>query len=153
MNRLAVVALVALVTLALIARTTPAGAEDSVPVCLTKPPSGPGSPTIQIDARAEFHGPLFVEIIGRVTVTQAVAPPNGILVYAVSGSAIPNAAGYWVQLTGTGYNAADEVFFTTIAIQLAGNPADNRITLTRHPIGDASALSVFTGVPQIVPCA
>jgi hypothetical protein len=127
------------------------GRADSFPLCLRVEPAGvPGAPTLDLRLQALSYGPFF-QFAGEVVVTQAVAPPNGTIVYSVGGSALQNADGFWLSLGGAGYNLANDLFNGLFAIQLSDDPAKRKLTYQKIS-ADGPPPTVFTGTPEITSC-
>jgi len=120
------------------------------PVCIEVPPAGFGSVTIDLALEADLHG-SFVHVIGSATVRQTVSPPNGEIVYSVSGTAIPNADGFWISLTGAGYNTAKEVVAGLFAIQLSDDAAKQALTYFKQDL-EGSPPTLVTRTPQLKTC-
>ncbi|HMH50602.1 MAG TPA: hypothetical protein VK548_10245 [Candidatus Acidoferrum sp.] len=123
---------------------------DPFPVCIGLKAAGLGSPRIDLTLTASPAGPVF-QLTGEARFSQAIAPPNGLVVYAVSGTAIPNADGFWVSLTGAGYDLAKSVFHGTFAIQLSADPAKNTLAYAKRSL-DGTTTSVVTGAAEVVSC-
>ena len=123
---------------------------DPFSVCLGTKGGGPGAPSINFILIANSAGSFF-QLTGQATFSQAVSPPNGLVIYSVSGSAITNADGFWVSLVGTGYDLAKTVFLGTFGLQLSADPAKNTLTYAKQSL-DAAAPQVVTAVPEIKPC-
>ena len=123
---------------------------DPILVCLGTKGGGPGAPSINFTLIANSAG-SFVQLTGQATFSQAVAPPNGLVIYGVSGSAIPNADGFFVSLLGTGYDLAKAVFVGMFAMQLSADPAKNTLTYAKQSL-DATSTQIVTGVPELKPC-
>jgi hypothetical protein len=151
MRKVALRSLIALVlpSVLVLARVAP-GHADSFPLCITVPTVLSGAPTIDLRLQALSYGPYF-QLAGEAIVTQAVAPPNGIIVYSLGGSALQNADGFWLSLGGAGYNEANEVFNGLFAIQLSDDAAKKKLTYQK--IGpEGPPPTVFTGIPEITTC-
>jgi hypothetical protein len=128
-----------------------AAAQDAVPVCATLTfGTGAGAPRVELKLIADVQAAFF-ELAGKARFTQAVAPPAGLIIYAVSGTAIHNADGIWVSLGGSGYDEAKTIFRATIAGQLSLDPAKNRVAYVRQNL-DGSSPVTLNGVPQITAC-
>jgi hypothetical protein len=67
----------------------PATATDAFPVCIGLKPGGLGAPHIDFTLSAVYYG-AFIHLAGEARFSQSVAPPNGLIVYSVSGTAVPN---------------------------------------------------------------
>lgn len=124
---------------------------DAFPLCIATQGGGPGVPSINLTLIATDAGSSFFQLTGQVVFSQAVSPPASQVVYAVSGSAVPNADGYFLSLVGTGYDLAKTVFVGMIGIQLSAEPAKNTLTYAKQSL-DAATTQVVTRVPQIVTC-
>jgi hypothetical protein len=98
----------------------------------------------------EKYGP-FVHVVGEGRRNQPIAPPNGLIVYAVSGTGIANEDGTWYSLDGAGYNLDKELFYGVFSLQLSSDPTKNTLTLVSQST-DGSFDSTFTGTPQIQRC-
>ena len=116
---------------------------DPFPVCIGLKAGGLGSPRIDLTLTASQAGPVF-QLTGEARFSQPIAPPNGLVVYAVSGTAIPNADGFWVSLGGAGYDLAKNVFSGTFGIQLSADPAKNTLAYSKRSL-DGTSTSVVTG--------
>jgi hypothetical protein len=123
---------------------------DPIPVCIALKAGGLGSPRIDLTLTASQAGSVF-QLNGKAQFSQAIAPPNGLVVYAVSGTAIPNTDGFWVSVTGAGYDLAKSVFEGTFAIQLSADPAKNTLAYAKRSL-DGASTSVVTGAAEVVTC-
>ncbi len=129
-----------------------AAADTPQPVCVTaKLGSGLGAPRIDIEAVVDVRGPV-AELVGVARFVQPVSPPAGLIIYAVSGAAIPNTDGVWVSLSGTGYDQAKTLYHGTIAVQLSTDPSKQTLSFTRQNL-DGSGAATSTGVPQVATCS
>jgi hypothetical protein len=126
-----------------------AGAEPST-VCLARKATGLGGATITLTLSAQPSGD-FVQLAGQATFSQAIAPPGGLVVYAVAGAAIPNTDGWWVSLEGAGYDLAGTVFRGTFALQVGDDPEKSTISYTKQSL-DGSSSSTLTGAVEVIPC-
>jgi hypothetical protein len=124
--------------------------QDPLQICIETQGGGPGVPSIELTLFATPIGTGF-QLTGRVVFSQAVAPPAGLVTYAVSGTAIPNADGFFLSLVGTGYDLARTVFVGMLGIQLSADPAKNTLTYAKQSL-DAATTQLVTRVPEIVPC-
>jgi hypothetical protein len=123
---------------------------DAFPICIGTKPTGLGSPSIDLNLIASSAGSSF-QLTGQVVFSQPVSPPASLVTYAVTGSAVPNADGYWVSLVGTGYDLAKTVFVGMIGIQLSADEAKNSLTYAKQSL-DAATTQTFTRVPEIKAC-
>jgi hypothetical protein len=123
---------------------------DPIPVCIGLKAGGLGSPRIDLTLTASQLGTVF-QLNGKAQFSQAVAPPNGLVVYAVSGTAIPNADGFWVSVTGAGYDLAKSVFDGTFGIQLSADPTKNTLAYSKRSL-DGTSTSVVTGAAEVTTC-
>ena len=83
--------------------------------------------------------------------TQAIAPPNGLVIYSVSGTAIPNDDGFWVSLSGAGYDLAKTLFNGIITIQSNVDPAKSTLTYVKQSL-NTSSIVILTGTPELKAC-
>jgi hypothetical protein len=123
---------------------------DPIPLCVGTKPGPPGSPSINFTLTANPAGSVY-QLTGQATFSQAVAPPNGLVIYSVSGSAIPNTDGFWISLTGAGYDLAKAVFIGTFAVQLSADPAKNTLTYAKQTL-DAASTQIVTAAPEVKTC-
>ena len=148
-ERMNIVRLIPLITASALAIA--AGAAAAEPLCFTaRLGSGLGAARIDLKVIVDSQAP-FAEIAGEARFSQPVSPPGSLIVYAVSGVAIPNADGFWVSLAGTGYDLATTIYRGTIAAQLSLNPAKHMLSYTRQNL-DGSSSGTSTGVPEFVLC-
>ena len=146
MNIVRLIPLITTFTLAMAA-----GAAGAEPLCFTaRFGSGLGAARIDLKVIVDSQAP-FAEIAGEARFSQPVSPPGSLIVYAISGVAIPNADGFWVSLAGTGYDLARTIYRGTIAVQLSLDPAKHMLSYTRQNLGGSSS-STSTGVPEFVVC-
>ena len=140
-----------LVTTALLAPSPglTAGA-DAFPICIATKSGGLGSPSIELSLIATAAGSFF-QLTGQLVFSQPVAVPNGLVIYAVNGTAIPNTDGYWVSLVGTGYDLARTPFVGMIGMQLSGDAAKNTLTYAKQSL-DAATTQTFTRIPEVRDC-
>jgi hypothetical protein len=144
-------ALLAFATGVIVVAVAPASRADSSLICIGAVTSGLGAPKITLTLQATPSGAFFT-LAGQARYSQAVSPPNGLLIYSVSGTATPNDDGFWLSLTGAGYNVANEVFNGTFGIQLSSDTSKNKLTYARQSLVDGSILSTFTGAAAIQTC-
>ena len=123
---------------------------DPFPVCIGLKTGGLGSPRIDLTLTASQVGTAF-QLTGEARFSQAIAPPNSLVVYAVSGNAIPNTDGFWVSVGGAGYDLAKNVFSGTFAIQLSADPAKNTLAYAKRSL-DGTSTSVVTGAAEVTTC-
>ena len=123
---------------------------DPIPISIGTKPGPPGSPLINFALTANAAGTAY-QLTGEATFSQAIAPPNGLVTYGVSGSAIVNADGFWISLVGTGYDLAKTVFLGTFGLQLSADPAKNTLTYAKQSL-DAASTQIVTGVPELKTC-
>src|SRR2546427_4549408 len=143
--------LVFLITL-LVVPSSPglAAVVDPFPVCIGLKAGGLGSPRIDLTVTASQVGPVF-QLTGEARFSQAIAPPNSLVIYAVSGAAIPNADGFWLSLTGAGYDLAKNVFGGTFGIQLSADPTKNTLAYAKRSL-DGTSTSVVTAGAEVTTC-
>jgi hypothetical protein len=123
---------------------------DPIPVCIGLKAGGLGSPRIDLTLTASQVGSVF-QLNGKAQFSQAIAPPNGLVIYAVSGTAIPNTDGFWVSVAGAGYDLAKSVFEGTFAIQLSADPTKNTLAYAKRSL-DGTSTSVVTGAAEVTTC-
>src|SRR5262245_4599410 len=97
--------------------TVRAAVSDPVTVCLSLQTSGLGAPRLDLTIVASPAGGFF-QLNGAAVFSQAIAPPNGLVVYGVAGTAIGAVDGVFASLTGVGLDLAQNPFSGTFAIQL-----------------------------------
>jgi hypothetical protein len=143
--------LVCLVIAIVVVGSPVVGRAAPVTVCFEAPPVGLGSVDIHLTLQVDVQGPFF-HMIGSARITQAITPLNAIIVYSLVGTAIPNADGFWLSLSGAGYNVADQVFNGLFAMQLnSGDPTKSTLTYSRQDL-EGSPPTVVVRTPQITPC-
>jgi hypothetical protein len=121
---------------------------------LGAPPTAPGlgAPRIDLHLTASPAGSVF-QLTGEARFSQPIAPPNSLVVYGVSGTAIPNADGYWLALTGVGYDLAKQLFNGTFAIQLSTDSPKNTLAYVKRSLDGASqTVLIGDGVGFASPC-
>lgn len=118
-------------------------------LCISVPPVALGSASVTLTLETEKYGP-FVHVVGEGQRDQALGSPNGSIVYAVSGTGIPNEDGIWYSLDGAGYNLDKEFVYGVFGVQLSGDPTKNTLTLMSQN-ADGS-VDMFTGTPQVERC-
>ena len=91
------------------------------------------------------------ELAGQAQFSQPVAPPAGLIVYAVSGTAIANTDGIWASLIGAGYDQAKNLYRGTFAVQLSLDMSKNILSYTRQNL-DGSGSITLTGAPEVTGC-
>jgi hypothetical protein len=125
---------------------------DPIPLCVGTKPGPPGSPSINFTLTANTAGTAY-QLTGQATFSQAIAPPNGLVIYSVIGAAIANPDGFWLSLVGTGYDLAKTVFIGTFGLQLSADPAKNTLTYAKQSL-DATAPQVvnLTGAVEVKNC-
>jgi hypothetical protein len=143
MNR--IVPLVLLVLSSTFVATRHAAADTCVTARLG---SGLGAARIDFTLAVDAQGP-FTELLGEARFSQPIAPPGGLIIYAVTGVAIPNADGMWVSLTGTGYDLAKTLYRGTFAAQLSADPAKNTFSYTRQNLDGSGAVTSTSTLPII----
>jgi hypothetical protein len=112
--------------------------------------SGLGAARVDFTLAVDDQGP-FRELLGEARFSQPVAPPGSLIVYAVTGVAIPNEDGTWVSLTGTGYDLAKTVYRSTFTAQLSADPSKNTFSYTRQNLDGSGAVTSTSTLP-IIPC-
>jgi hypothetical protein len=152
MTTLRTLSLVALMTVALVAPGSLglAAGVDAFPICIGTKPGGLGAPSINLALVAQNVGSFF-QLTGQAVFSQPVSPPSNLVTYAVSGTAIPNADGFWLSLTGTGYDLARTVFIGMIGIQLSADEAKNSLTYAKQSL-DAATTQTVTRIPEVKDC-
>ena len=149
MNTLRVALLVLVVTSSTFVVARAAAADAVSPVCVTaRLGSGLGAAKVDFTLSDDVQGP-FRELLGEARFSQPIAPPGGLIVYAVTGVAIPNADGTWVSLTGTGYDLAKTLYRGTFAAQLSADPAKNTFSYTRQNLDGSGAVTSTSTLPII----
>lgn len=127
-----------------------ARAEAPTAICIGTQGGGLGAPRIDLTLSV-VPARAFFAVSGQVRFTQPVSPPGSEVIYGVSGTAIPNADGYWVSLVGTGYDLAKTVFVGMLGLQLSTDPAKNTLTYAKQSL-DAATTQLVTRVPVIQDC-
>ena len=152
MKSLRTLALVVFVTTAIVVPTSVGLAVDvdAFPICIGTTPGGLGSPTINLNLVATDAGSFF-QLTGQAVFSQPISPPASLVTYSVSGTAIPNADGFWLSLVGTGYDLAKTVFIGMIGAQLSADPSKNSLTYAKQSL-DAASTVTFTRTPEIKAC-
>jgi hypothetical protein len=112
--------------------------------------TGLGAAKVDFVLAIDEVGP-FRELAGEARFSAPVAPPGNLIIYAISGTAIPNADGFWVSLSGTGYDVAKTVFRGTFTAQLSVDPSKNTFSYTRQNL-DGSGASTSTSTLPITLC-
>jgi hypothetical protein len=152
MKNVGALSLVALMITAVVGLSSaPARSDDTFAVCIGTKPGPPGAPRIDLTLTAT-PARSFFELFGQAQFSQAVAPPHGLVIFGVSGTAISNADGFWLSLTGAGYDLAKTVFNGTLGIQLSADPAKNALTYVKQSLDGTSDPLIVTGIPEIKPC-
>ena len=128
----------------------PATAADAFPVCIGLKSGGLGAPHVDFTLSAVYYG-AFIHLAGEARFSQAISPPNGLIIYSVSGTAIPIDDSFRISLSGAGYNSANTIFNGTFAIQLNVDPTQNTLTYARQSL-DASSTLILTGTPELKAC-
>src|SRR5262245_59410199 len=144
------IAIALLTTVVVLAGSGSAIAGEGRPVCIGLKAGGIGSPRIELSLSADDHG-AFIELVGEARFSQPITPPASLVIYSVTGAAIPNEDGFWVSLKGAGYDLARTVFNGTFAIQASADPAKNSLTYAKQSL-DGSSTVVFTGTPELRVC-
>ena len=121
------------------------------PVCIgLKPGGGLGAPHLDFTLWAVYYG-AFVHLAGEARFSQSSSPPNGLIIYSVSGTAIVIDDSFRVSLSGAGYNTADTIFNGTFALTLKADATQNTLTYSRQSL-DASSPVILTGTPELKAC-
>ena len=123
---------------------------DPFPVCIGLKSSGLGAPHVDLTLVASAVGAFF-QLNGQAVFSQPIAPPNGVVVYAVAGTAVRTVDGFFVSLTGVGLDLAQNAFNGTFAIQLSADPARNTLTYAKRSL-DGTSNTVLNGAAEVVTC-
>lgn len=120
-------------------------------VCVTaRLGSGLGAARIDFTLAVDVQG-TFLELLGEARFSQPVSPPGNLIVYAVTGVAIPNTDGVWVSLGGTGYDVARTLYRGAFAAQVSADPSTNTFSYTRQNLDGTGAVTSTSTLP-ITPC-
>lgn len=133
-----------------IAALLPARGAGAFPVCIALNSTGFGAPHLDFTLEAVPQGASY-HLAGEAVFSQAISPPNGFIVYSVSGTAILNDDSFWISLLGAGFNLANEVFHGIFALRLKSDISQNSLTYARQAL-DGSAPVVLTGAPRLQAC-
>ena len=152
MKTLRALSLILVVTAVVVvpSRTGLAAVVDPFSFCIGLKAGGLGSPRIDLTLTASQVGSAF-QLTGEARFSQAIAPPNSLVVYAVSGNAITNADGFWVSVGGAGYDLAKNVFSGTFGIQLSADPAKNTLAYAKRSL-DGTSTTIVTGTAEVTTC-
>ena len=123
---------------------------DPFPVCIGLKPGGLGAAHVDLTLIASAAGTFF-QLTGEAVFSQPIAPPNGVVVYGVSGTAIRTVDGFRLSLTGVGSDLAQNLFNGTFAIQLSVDPTKNTLTYAKRSL-DGTSNTVLTGAAEVVSC-
>lgn len=135
----------------LLAGPAAAANPDVSPVCIALKQAGLGAPSVTLTLSAVPYGP-FVHLAGQGRFSQAIAPPGSLVIYSVTGTAIPNTAGWWISLEGAGYDRAQTIVRGTFGIQFnTDNTSPHTLSYTKQSL-DGSSSSTLTGVAEIRAC-
>ena len=118
-------------------------------VCVTaRLGSGLGAARVDFTLSVDVLEPIAT-LAGEARFSQSIAPPGSLIIYGVTGVAIPNADGTWVSLTGTGYDLAKTLYRGTFAAQLSADPAKNTFSYTRQNLDGSGAVTSTSTLPII----
>ena len=131
-----------------------AAAVDDTTICLTaRLGSGLGAARVDFTLHAQTTtASPFYALSGQAAFSQPVAPPGSLIIYAVTGVAIPNTAGTWVSLEGAGYDLARTLYHGTFAAQVSNDVSQSLFSYTRTNIDGSGAVTSTSTIP-IVPCS
>lgn len=133
-----------------LAGLVPARGAGAFPVCIGLNSTGLGAPHLDFTLEAVAQGASY-HLAGEAVFSQAISPPNGFIVYSVSGTAILNDDSFWISLLGAGFNLANDVFHGTFALRLKSDFTQNSLTYARQAL-DGSPPVVLTGLPKLQAC-
>ena len=131
--------------------TVRAAVVDPVLVCVSLKASGLGAPHLDL-VLAASQAVGFFQLNGTAVFSQAIAPPNGLVVYAVAGTAIGTVNGVFASLTGVGLDLAQNAFIGTFAVQLNADPTKNTLTYAKRSL-DGTSNTVLSGPAEVVTCS
>lgn len=131
---------------------TGSAAADVFPLCVTaRLGAGLGAAKIDFTLAVEtFPNSPMIALSGQASFSQPVSPPGSLIVYAVSGAAIPNADGIWASLSGTGYDLAKNVYRGTFTAQLSSDALKNTFSYTRQNLDGSGSATSTSSIPLTV---
>ena len=152
MKTLRALSLVLFLTAAVVVPSGIGGAAvvDPFPVCIGLKAGGLGAAHVDLTLIASPTGTFF-QLTGEAVFSQSIAPPNSVVVYGVSGTAIRTVNGFWLSLTGVGSDLAQNLFNGTFAIQLSVDPAKNTFAYAKRSL-DGTSNTVLTGAAEVTTC-
>jgi hypothetical protein len=114
-------------------------------------PELPGASHLDLSLSA-FPKGSFVGLVGQVSYQSTTTPPGSIIVYSVSGAASSTGEGWWLSLSGLGYDLARNPYRGEVAILLGSEPGSYTFTYSHEKL-DGSAQLAKTGLLTFVACS